>query len=105
MFTSPMDCGKTHLVLDLIKKQYNKLFDYIIIICPTLRWNNTYHAKDWIKNDDKVWLVELKYRLYQWIEKLSRMLTCSEILFIIDDVIADEGLDKKAVPIRIGYLR
>ena len=99
IFTSPMGCGKTHLVSDLIKKQYNKLFDYIIIICPTLRWNKTYRAKDCIKNDDKVWLVEPKDRLYQWIEKLSQMLTCSEILFIIDDVIADEDLDKKAIPI------
>ena len=32
-------CGKTHLVLDLIEKKYKKMFDYIIIICPTLRWN------------------------------------------------------------------
>ena len=24
-------CGKTHIVLDLIEKEYNKYFDYIII--------------------------------------------------------------------------
>ena len=29
-------CGKTDLVLDLIEKEYNKHFDYIIIICPKL---------------------------------------------------------------------
>ena len=51
-----MGCGKTHLVLELIEKEYNKHFDYIIIICPTLRDNKTYHAKEWIKNDDKDWL-------------------------------------------------
>ena len=55
-----MGCGKTHLVIDLIEKEGNKHFDYIIIICPTLRWNKTYHSKSWIKNNDKVWLVELK---------------------------------------------
>ena len=32
-------CAKTHLVLELIEKEYKKHFDYIIIICPTLREN------------------------------------------------------------------
>ena len=52
-------CGKTHLVLELIEKEF-KHFDYIVIICPTLRENKTHHAKGWIKNDDKVWLVDPK---------------------------------------------
>ena len=60
IFTGPTGCGKTHLVLDLIEKEYNKDFDYIIIISPTLKWNKTYHSRNWIKNDDKVWVVEPK---------------------------------------------
>ena len=113
IFTGPTKCGKTHLVLDLIEKEYNKHFDYIIIICPTLRYNKTYHSRDWIKNDERVWFIEPpKYvirrtlqdnktvsekvsGLYYWIEKLSQLLACSEVLFIIDDIIADEGLDKR----------
>ena len=79
----------------MIEKEYNKHFDYIIIICPTLRWNKTYYSKDWITNDDKVWLKEPKDKLYQWIKKLSQLLALSETLFIVDDIIADEGLDKK----------
>ena len=48
-------CGKIHLVLDLIEKEYNSHFDCIVIIFPTLRDNNvTYYSRDWIKNDDKV---------------------------------------------------
>ena len=57
IFTDRTGCGKTHLVLDLIEKEYNNHFDCIIIIRPILRWNKTYY-KDWIKNDDKVWLVK-----------------------------------------------
>ena len=49
---------KTHLVLDLIEKEYGKHFDYIIIICPTLRYNKAYHSKEWIKKDDNIWLIE-----------------------------------------------
>ena len=54
IFTGQMGCGKTHLVLDLIEKEYNKHFDFIIIIFLTPRENSTYHAKEWIKNNDKV---------------------------------------------------
>ena len=92
-------CGKTHLVLELIQKEYKKHFDYIVIICPTLQENDTYHAKEWIKNDDKVWLVDPKDNLYQWIKKLSELLRILEVLFIIDDIIANESLDKRRQPL------
>ena len=64
LFIGQTGCGKTHLVLDLIENQYNKHFEFIIIICPTFRWNKTYHSKDWIKNDDKVWHLEPRDKLY-----------------------------------------
>ena len=83
----------------MIENQYNKHFDYIIIISPTLRENPTYHAKEWIKNDDKVWLIELKDNLYQWIKKLSELLRFFEVLFIIDDIIANENLGKRRQPL------
>ena len=54
IFTGQTGCGKTHLVLDLIEKEYKKHFDYIVIICPTLQVNKTYHVRGWIKSDDKV---------------------------------------------------
>ena len=84
-FIGQPGCGKTHLVLELIEKEYNKHFDYIIIICSTLR--------------DKIWLVESKDNLYQWIKKLSEMLQFLEVLFIIDDIIANESLDKRRQPL------
>ena len=95
IFTGQTGSGKTHLVLELIEKEYNKHFDYIIIICPTLWENSTYHTKQWIKNGDKVWLVDPKDNLHQWIKKLSELLHFLEVLFIIDDIIANKDLDKK----------
>ena len=58
IFTGQTGCGKTYLVLDLVENHYKKHFDYIIIICPTLRYNKTYHSKEWIKKDDNIWLLE-----------------------------------------------
>ena len=92
IFTGQTECGKAHLVLELIENHYNKHFDYIIIICPTIRENSTYHVKEWIK-DDKVWLIDPKDNLYQWIKKLSQLLQFLKVLFIIDDIIANKDLD------------
>ena len=36
IFTGQTGCGKTHLVLKLIEKEYNEYFDFIVIICQTL---------------------------------------------------------------------
>ena len=84
----------------MIEKEYNKHFDYIVIICPALlEINKTYHAKEWIKNDDKVWLVDPKDNLYQWIKKLSELLRFLEVLLIIDEIIANESLDKRRQPL------
>ena len=88
IFTGPTGCGKTHLVLGMIEKECNKHFDYIIIICIT-RWKNkTYHSKNWIENDDKVWLIKpkdiIRYKIvslnglyYNWINLLSQLLAHS----------------------------
>ena len=79
----------------MTEKKFNKNFDYIVIICPTLRENKTHHAKGWIKNDDKVWLVDPKDNLYQWVKKLSELLRSLEVLFNINDIIANKDLDKR----------
>ena len=84
----------------MIEKEYKKHFDYIIIISPTLKENSTYFAKKWIKNDDNVWLRDPKDNLYQWIKKkLSELLQSLEVLFIINDIIANESFDKKRQPL------
>ena len=95
IFIRQTGSGKTRLVLELIEKEYNNHFDYIVIICSTLQENDTYHAKEWIKNDDKVWLVDPKDNLYQWIKKLSELLRFLEVLFIMDDIIANGSRDNR----------
>ena len=99
IFTDQTKCGKTHHILELTEYQYNKHFDYIIIICPTLRLNKAYHSKDWLENNHKVWLIEPKEKLYQWIGKLSQLLLGLETLFTIDDTIANKDLDKNRQPL------
>jgi len=98
-FSGPTSCGKTQRMLDLIEQEYKRHFDNIVILCPTLRWNKTYLDRPWIFSDDYVFLEVPNGNLFQVIEKLSKMLSEEETLFIVDDVIANETLDKKRQPL------
>ena len=99
IFSGPTSCGKTQRVLDLIETEYNQHFENVIILCPTLRWNKTYLERGYIWKDDDVYPVEPKGNLFELIEKLSLRFAGEETLFIVDDVIADETLDKRRNPL------
>ena len=58
IFCGIMGSGKTKLALDLIENYYLNHYDYIIILCSTLRHNRTYLDRGWIKTDQYVWVIE-----------------------------------------------
>ena len=93
-FIAPTGVGKTHLAFSLLENEYRNHFDFIVIICPTLRYNSTYKSRGWVWNDPDVIPIEPGNRLYYLIEKISNPLAGSTTLFLIDDIIADETLDK-----------
>ena len=99
LFVAPTGVGKTHLALNLLENEYRNHFDLIVIICPTLRYDSTYKSRGWVWNDPDVIPIELGNNLYYLIEKISNLLAGSKILFLIDDIIADETLDKCHQPL------
>ena len=99
LFVAPTGVGKTHLALSLSENEYRNHFDFIVIICPTLRYNSTYESRGWVWNDPDVIPIEPGNRLYYFIERISNLLAGSTTLFLIDDIIADETLDKRCQPL------
>ena len=99
LFIAPTGVGKTHLALSLLETEYRNHFYFIVIICPTLRYNSTYKNQSSVWNDPDVILIELGNQLYYLIEKISNLLTGDKTLFLIDDMIADETLDKCRQPL------
>ena len=98
LFVALTGVGKTHFDLDLIESEYKNHFDFIVIICPTLEHNKTYKRQGWVWNDNDVIPTEPGNNLYYLIEKFSKLLAWSKTLFLIDDIIADEALDKRHQP-------
>ena len=92
---SPNRSRETHLALDLLEKDYKNYFDFIIIICSTL----TYQIRNWIWTDPYVTWIEPGNHLYDWIEKIGNLFAGLKTLFLIDDIIADEALDKRRQPL------
>ena len=91
--------GQTHLALSLLENEYRNHFDFTVIICPTLAHNETYRSRGWVWNDPDVIPIEPGNQLYYLIEKISNLLTGSKSIFLIDDIIADETLDKRCQPL------
>ena len=84
----------------MLESEYKNHFNFIIVICPTLRAHNeTYKSRGWVWTDPEVILIEPGNQLYYLIEKISNLLFGSKTLFLIDEIIADEALDKHHQPL------
>ena len=99
LFIAPDRSRKTHLALSLLENKYRHHFDFIVIICPTLRYNSTYKSRGWVWNDPDVIAIEPGNKLYYLVEKISNLLTGSMTLFLIHDIIANEAFDKRRQPL------
>ena len=99
LFVAPAGVGKTHLALSLLETEYRNHFDFIVKIGPTLRYNSTYKNRSWVWNDPDVIPIEPGNNLYYLIEKISDLLAGDKTLFLIDDIIANETLDKRRQPL------
>ena len=85
--------------MNLLENEYRNHFDFIVIICPTLRYNSTYESRGWVWNDPDVIPIEQGNQLHYLIEKISSLLAGSKTLFLLNDIIADETLDKRGQPL------
>ena len=99
LFVAPTGVGKTHLAMSLLETDYRNHFDFIVIICPTLGHHETYKSRGWVWNDPDVIPIEPGNNLYYLIEKISNLLSGSKTLFLIDDIIANEALNKRRQPL------
>ena len=85
--------------MSLLENEYRNHFDFIVIICPTLRYNSTYKSQGWVWNDPDVIPIEPGNQLYYLIEKISNLLAGSVTLFLIDDITTNEALNKHRQPL------
>ena len=44
IITGPTNCGKTKYLIEQLRGPFRKVFEYIVLICPTYAKNRTYHG-------------------------------------------------------------
>ena len=88
-------CGKTVYVLDLLEGLYRGVFRHIVILCPTIRHNETYQNRLWVWADPEVYAFDPGERLHDWLRVLYRCFQGEPTLYIIDDCSASKALTKK----------
>ena len=94
-----MGVGKMHLALDLLRKEYKSHFNYIVIIWQTLKHNEMYRSREWFWTDPRIISIEPGNCLFDWIKMVGNELAGSKTLFLVDDIIANEKLDKQRQPL------
>ena len=99
LFVALTGVWKTHLALDYLKRECLGHFDYVIVLCSTLQYNETYRQQKWFWTYHDIISVVLGNHFYDWIEKLGNLLAEWKTLFLIDDIIAGEILDKQRMPL------
>ena len=98
--------GKTEFVLDLLENEYHNFFTYIIIICPTWRYNKAYLQRKWLfNNPTRIFLVDPNELLPKSDDPLNETMKVffeshgklddSHVLFLIDDCSSQKGMTKK----------
>ena len=93
-------CGKTVFALDLLELPrdrggYNGTFAHIVILCPTARWNKTYHERRWIWTDPEVYITNPGDRLQEYLRAFYSLFAGEPTLYIVDDCSASKALTKK----------
>ena len=94
MFVSVTACSKTEFLLQLLETEYKNLFEFIVILYPTILDNKTYLFRKWIF-DDLLIVCDLEGKLNEWIKLFKNTLKGYQTLFIIDDCSAESQINKK----------
>lgn len=88
-------CGKTVFTRDLLEGPYRGYFWHIVVLCPTVRYNQVYQECTWMWSDPEVYIVDPGDRLHDYLRAFYRMFEGERTLYIIDDCSASRALTKK----------
>jgi nucleoside-triphosphatase THEP1 len=87
--------GKTQFLLEMIEMEYNKVFDYIVIVCPTIEWNTTYN--NW-SNLGETGVIKIPCAQ----EMINDVLSAATVIFrgtntliVVDDCVSSQAVKQR----------
>lgn len=95
MFIGTMGAGKSREVLRLLENEYLHYFEIVVFICPTITINRTYIECEFLWKDPNIYTINPGDNLIKWVNYISQNTLKRKTLFILDDCMGKEDLDKK----------
>ena len=78
-------CGKTYYLLNFLERNYMNHFEYIVIICQTFSWNETYQECKFLKDPDLI-TIECEQECIDLIIRYTvKIFQGTNTLIILDD--------------------
>ena len=98
IITGPTNCGKTNYLLEQLRGPYRKVFEYIVLICPTYAKNRTYHRFAW--GDKRFFVLSPDSSNSDEIDSLlkdvSELFSGTNTLLILDDCAVSKDLKQRS---------
>lgn len=89
------NCGKTKFLVDLLSIDFRKVFDYIVLICPTYDFNKTYMG---FADDDPDFLVFIPKQdeVEKYLKFSVDLFEGTNTLIILDDCAASKDVKERS---------
>ena len=91
LIVGPTNSGKSRFVADQIHGPFRGKFDYVVLICPTVAHNKTYHRTG--ENDPRLFVIICaQHEVENWLKLVSRFFEGTKTLIILDDCAASKDV-------------
>jgi nucleoside-triphosphatase THEP1 len=87
--------GKTQFLLDMLETEYNRVFDYIIIVCPTIEWNTTYLNWSHLSDHGVIQIPCSQEMINHVLKAVSTIFRGTNTLIIVDDCASSQAVKKR----------
>ena len=87
--------GKTQFLLDMLETEYNRVFDYIVIVCPTINWNTTYLNWSHLSDHGVIQIPCSQEMINHVLRAVSIIFRGTNTLIIVDDCASSQAVKKR----------
>ena len=98
IITGPTNCGKTNYLIEQLRGPFRKVFDYIVLICPTYAKNKTYHG--FARGNKRFFVLSPDSSNSDEIDSLltdvSELFSGTNTLIILDDCAVSKDLKQRS---------
>ena len=91
LIVGPTACGKTHFLRKQLEGPFKKMFEYIVLICPTFKNNKSYF--NFATKDPRVFVVDCEHdQVDKWLQVCKLFLSGNRSLIVLDDCAASKDV-------------